>query len=278
MKRRSIAILIYMLFSVVFCAPQAHASDPVLARGQIRVVTALDHLTVLEFDEAVTQVALGSSAFQVERQENKVFIKPLKPGAATNLFVWTASKQSFDYELTVGEVSNMNAEIRTATFKPVPPADPAPMEQVADHLIRLALLGRESIDNRTLSATPNKINLRVEGLFRGKKTTYVHYSVENLTLRPYRLIQPVVYQLQAENSRVSLIPLRNTQLNRTLTKELGKVTELPLPVAHTDGQIEDVAPGERKQGIIAIQNALENSSPVVCRLVLDPRTDATVVF
>ena len=43
----------------------------------IRVTTALNHLTVLEFQEPVTLVAAGGTDFQIERQENKVFVKPL---------------------------------------------------------------------------------------------------------------------------------------------------------------------------------------------------------
>jgi len=49
-----------------------------------------EHLTVLEFHEPVTMAAAGSSDFQIERESNKVFIKPVKSGAATDLFVWTA--------------------------------------------------------------------------------------------------------------------------------------------------------------------------------------------
>ena len=64
----------------------------------VHVATALNHLTVLEFHEPVTMAAAGSSDFQIERESNKVFIKPTKSGAATDLFVWTASRR-FAYEL-----------------------------------------------------------------------------------------------------------------------------------------------------------------------------------
>ena len=67
-------------------------------RAVIHVATALNHLTILEFHEPVTMAAAGSSDFQIERQENKVFVKPMKSGASTDLFVWTASRR-FAYEL-----------------------------------------------------------------------------------------------------------------------------------------------------------------------------------
>ena len=75
------------------------------------MATALNHLTILEFHEPVTMAAAGSSDFQIERQENKVFVKPMKSGASTDLFVWTASRR-FAYELeTTQEVKNMNFAI-----------------------------------------------------------------------------------------------------------------------------------------------------------------------
>src|SRR5207249_5656758 len=63
-----------------------------------RVETTMNHLTVIELAEPVTLAAAGSSAFKIERRENKVFIQPLEEGASTNLFVWTGSGR-WSYEL-----------------------------------------------------------------------------------------------------------------------------------------------------------------------------------
>ena len=91
----------FLSFILIYCACTGAASpqqtDPP-APSVIHVATALNHLTVLEFHEPVTMAAAGSSDFQIERQENKVFIKPMKSGASTDLFVWTASRR-FAYEL-----------------------------------------------------------------------------------------------------------------------------------------------------------------------------------
>ncbi len=62
------------------------------------LATTQNHLSVLEFNEPVKEVAVGSSNFKVEWRENKVFVQPLEPDAATNLFVWTASGRQ-NYEL-----------------------------------------------------------------------------------------------------------------------------------------------------------------------------------
>src|SRR5215469_17848481 len=88
----------------------------------VHLATAMDHITVLEFGEPVTQAAVGSSAFNVEWQSNKVLIKPLKQGASTDLFVWTTSRR-FSYELDPpGETKNMTYAVDhfTPVSKPVP--------------------------------------------------------------------------------------------------------------------------------------------------------------
>ena len=100
-------ILIVMMYTVSGSGDEVKVNQPAPTEV-IHVATALDHLTVLEFGEPVTMAATGSPAFQIERHDDKVFIKPLKAGASTDLFVWTASRR-FAYELEPpGEVKNMN--------------------------------------------------------------------------------------------------------------------------------------------------------------------------
>ena len=76
MKRCFSLLLIYSLCAFDVAAQQLQSSaDP----GITRVTTAVNHLTVLEFHEPVTMAAAGSSDFQIERQENRVFVKPMRP-------------------------------------------------------------------------------------------------------------------------------------------------------------------------------------------------------
>src|SRR5271157_2117626 len=96
-------ILVYSLCTMASVGQQTEPA----ASNVSHVATALNHLTVLEFQEPVTLAAAGSADFQIERQDNKVFVKPLKSGASTDLFVWTASRR-FSYELEpAGEVKDM---------------------------------------------------------------------------------------------------------------------------------------------------------------------------
>ena len=83
------------LMSLFFAVAVAAAGAQTTGQGQIRhVETSMNHLTVLEFGEPVTTLAIGDADnFQIERHEDKVFIKPLQQGVSTNLFVWTASRE-----------------------------------------------------------------------------------------------------------------------------------------------------------------------------------------
>src|ERR1700733_12203451 len=108
MKRSIPLILLYSLGAIAALSQGSSPPDPNVV---VHVATALNHLTILEFQEPVTMAAAGSSDFQIERESNKVFVKPVKSGAATDLFVWTASRR-FAYELEITqEMENMNFAI-----------------------------------------------------------------------------------------------------------------------------------------------------------------------
>src|SRR5271166_4980509 len=146
MKRTVPLILIYSLCAIAALSQQSGPPSP---NAVVHVATALNHLTVLEFHEPVTMAAAGSSDFQIEREANKVFVKPIKSGAATDLFVWTASRR-FAYELEITqEVKDMNFAIDSS--EPVLPAKPIveiDADQVADVVLTQALLGAEPIKQR----------------------------------------------------------------------------------------------------------------------------------
>src|SRR5690349_2878605 len=88
--------ILWMLFAAA--SPQRIETYSPDRAKVTRVETAMNHLTVIELAEPVTLAAAGSSAFKIERRENKVFIQPLEEGASTNLFVWTRSAR-WNYEL-----------------------------------------------------------------------------------------------------------------------------------------------------------------------------------
>src|SRR5215469_8387471 len=109
----------------------------------IRVQTLMNHLSIIELAEPVTEVAAGSSSYKVEWRGNKVFVQPLEPEATTNLFIWTASAR-LNYEL-VAVSAAADAEFaidqepgKAATPPPPPPPPPPTVDPTAAEQAKLA--------------------------------------------------------------------------------------------------------------------------------------------
>ena len=276
MKRSVSLILIYSLCAIAALSQQSGAPSP---NAVVHVATALNHLTVLEFHEPVTMAAAGSSDFQIEREANKVFVKPIKSGAATDLFVWTASRR-FAYELEITqEVKDMNFAIDTAQPAPAPAPKPVvetDTDQFADVVLTRALMGAEEIKQRSPRKAKSQVGVRVEQVFRTRSTVYIHYTIENNSGLFYRVNTPQAYQLQIDDSPISLASLAHTQLDRAMLEELGDTQELALPVAHSEAEADDLHPGESTQGVVSIRKDLK--SPAVIQLVFRDGVKATFVL
>jgi hypothetical protein len=276
MKRTVSLILIYGLCAIAALSQQTGTPSP---NTVVHVATALNHLTVLEFHEPVTMAAAGSSDFQIEREANRVFVKPVKSGAATDLFVWTASRR-FAYELEITqEVKDMNFAIDSAPPAPVPipkPVVETDTDQFADVVLTRALMGAEEIKQRNTRKAKNQVSVHVERVFRTRSTVYIYYTIENKSDLFYRVNMPQAYQLQADESPIPLANLAHTQLDRAMLEEMGDTQELALPVAHGETGIDDLRPGETTQGVVSIRRDLK--SPVVVQLVFRDGVKATVVL
>ena len=276
-----------MKFAVIFVSMvylvSASADDLTVASPRnevIHVATALDHLTVLEFGEPVTMAATGSPAFQIERHEDKVFIKPLKSGVSTDLFVWTASRR-FTYELEPpGEVKNMNFEVDSIlTPKPVRDSN-ARLDDVADMMLTHAFLGAERINSASIRDEKGRVTVRIEHVFQSKNSLYIHYSVRNHSSHSYRVAAPAVAEALAPKATISVMSLRYTQLDGHLLHELGELEKRPLTQACAEVRKEDIQPGEETHGVLAIREQI--SSPTLLQLTFGPEgshpVQGTLVF
>jgi hypothetical protein len=276
MKRTVSLILVYSLCAIAALSQQTGTPNP---NAVVHVATALNHLTVLEFHEPVTMAAAGSSDFQIEREANKVFVKPVKSGASTDLFVWTASRR-FAYELEITqEVKDMNFAIDSAQSAPAPipkPVVETDTDQFADVVLTHALMGAEEIKQKSTRKTKSQVSVRVERVFRTRSTCYIHYMIENNSDLFYRVSTPQAYQLQVDESPIPLANLAHTQLDRAMLEEMGDTQELALPVAHGETGTDDLHPGETTQGVVSIRQDLK--SPVVVQLVFRDGVKATVVL
>lgn len=274
MKKSVSIILIYSLCAIAALSQQSGPPSP---HAVVHVATALNHLTVLEFHEPVTMAAAGSSEFQIEREANKVFVKPIKSGAATDLFVWTASRR-FAYELEITqEVKDMNFAIDSAEpALPTKPIVEIDADQVADVVLTRALLGAEPIKQRIPRKVKNQVTVQVEQVFRTQSTVYVHYTIENNSSLSYRVNTPAASLLTAEDSHVVLATLAHTQLDRNMVDELGDTHEVALPIAHAEAEVNDLHPGEATQGVVPIRQNLK--SRAIVQLVFSNGVKATFVL
>lgn len=254
-----ILILIYSLSAFPLCAQQSG----VPAENVLHVATSLNHLTVLEFHEPVTMAAAGSSDFQIERQENKVFVKPTKPGASTDLLVWAGSRR-FAYELeTTPEVKNMNFAIDAAIPAP-PPAVTSSADELADMMLTRAFLGAIAIQNKH-RVSQDQVNVHIEQVFRTRSTIYVHYSIENNRSTAYHPDAPAAFELKPSHSPISLASFAHTQLDERAVKKLGQTEALPLIIARNESEQRELEPGSSAGGVLAIREDLR--SPAVVQLV-----------
>ena len=273
------ASLFFILFVSAGWARNAFSQAGTPPLDPVHVATALNHLTVFEFHEPVTMAAAGSPDFQIERQEDKVFIQPTKLGASTDLFVWTASRR-FTYELeTTPEVKNMNVTVDN------PPPAPAALpnlafspyaDEFADIILTRAFLGAVDIKPANAKALKGQVHVRIQQVFRTKTSIYVHYSIKNDGRRAYHVTTPDVFELQAGRSNLSLPSFAHKQLDPRLLQDRSDIHSVSLPVPHAETASEDLAPGESTEGVVAIRQNL--TSPAVVELVFDSQVKATLVL
>ncbi len=270
----------FLSFLLIYCActgPAFPQQTEPPAPGVVHVATALNHLTILEFQEPVTMAAAGSADFQIERQENKVFVKPMKSGASTDLFVWTASRR-FTYELeTTQEVKNMNFAIDNSAALPVAHLVVSPStDQLADLMLTRAFLGAVEIASVNKRPPKNQVGVRVEQVFRTRSSVYIHYTIENNSKSSYHVTAPIAYQLQGDLSSISLSSFAHKQLPPRLSEKLASTQSVFLPIAHAESATKDLGPSEATEGVVAIRQDL--NSPAIVHLVFEGGVKATFVL
>ena len=266
--------IIFILIYCMCCLPLAAQNPEAPGQNVSRISTALNHLTVLEFHEPVTMAAAGSSDFQIERQDNKVFVKPTKPGASTDLLVWAGSRR-FAYELeTTSEVKNMNFAIDAAIPSPLP-VSTTNADEVADMLLTRAFLGAIAIENKQ-RVSHDQVSVRIEQVFRTRSTTYVHYTVQNNARTSYHLDAPAAFELKPSHSPISLASFAHMQLDEHAIRKLGRAELRALVIARNESEEHDLAPGSSCHGVLAIRQDLQ--SPALVQLVFDGDLKAAFVM
>jgi hypothetical protein len=237
-------------------------------RRVIRVQTLMNHLSIIELAEPVTEVAAGSSAYKVEWRGNKVFVQPLEPEATTNLFIWTASGR-LNYEL-VAVSTAADAEFaidqepgKAATPPPPPPA----VDPVAAHRAKLAsqMLFASIPVRLSGELQPGRVQVLIKDMYQTENKLYVRYAIQNEGRTAYQPSTPDVFTLRSPHAPVSLIPLKGSQLAGNAVKVTSK-TEVVAKVVDSEVHASIVPPGSTTYGLVAFEAPASSSSqPAVIR-------------
>ncbi len=236
-------------------------------QNQIRhVQTSLNHLTVLEFGEPVTTLAVADpDSFKVERHDDKVFVMPLREKVATNLFVWTASRQ-LSYELdAAGQLTTMDVLIRTEPpggAHPLPGSPIASTEteirKIASQVLAQTMMGVQDVARDPNKVKTGRVQVELEQLYRTQDQIYIRYTVSNGTNAPFRLTTPDVSNPLATDQPVSLLSLRNRQLSAQTFGTFKAKAGSSLSIVQAETAATDLAPGQRTTGIVSVRNAEGN--------------------
>ena len=230
-------------------------TQPLDTKKVIRVETAADHLTVIELGDAVTMVAVGNQgAFNVERRENKVFVKPVEDGAKTNLFVWTTGGR-FAYELVPAlSVDQMHFAIDQApnpVAAKVRPLSEKDLAQNSSALPPEMLTKASPILLAGDRDTNGRVEIALRDLYRERNRLYVRYAVINHSTQNYLPTRPAVWCLSQVRSSQSLVPFDGYQLGERLVRSLKAADTSRLEVAEA-GEFAPIAAGSHALGWVAI--------------------------
>jgi Conjugal transfer protein/Protein of unknown function (DUF2381) len=237
------------------------------------VATSLNHLTVLQFGEPVTKLALADpDSFKVESHDDTVLIEPLREGMATNLLVWTASRQ-LSYELDpAGQLAAMDVVIRND-----PPPDPnakaresaeasdAEIRKIASLVLAQTMMGVQDIGHDPVKVAADRVQIDIEQIYRSKDQLYIRYSVTNKTQAPFRLTTPDIFAPVPTTLPVSLLALRNHQLAPQTYGAFKAKPGSSLPVVQAESITRDLAPGQKTTGVVSVGSP-QGAAPQIYQL------------
>lgn len=239
----------------------AAACAQTTTQDQIRhIKTSLNHMTVLEFGEPVSTLAIADpDGFQIERHDDKVFIKPLRDGVSTNLFVWTRTRE-LSYELDpAGQLAQMDVLVRTESAPnssagapvSVEPSD-AEIRKIASLVLAQTMLDVEDIVRDPRKRAAGRVQVDLQQVYRAQDRTYLRYSVSNQTSAPFRVTTPEVSVPVPSEQPIALVSLRNHQITTRAFKAFKAKRASGIDVVQAESTIHDLAPGERTSGVISI--------------------------
>jgi len=217
----------------------------------------------------VTTLAIADpDSFQVERHDDKVFVKPLREGVSTNLFVWTASRE-LSYELDpAGQLAAMDVLVRTepapnphASARAAAEPSDAEVRKIASLVLTQAMMGVENITHEPQKLAGDRVEVDVEQVYRAKDQIYIRYSIVNQSRTPFRVTDPDVCTPFPSALPISLVSLRNHQITSQTFAAFKARKVSGIPVIQAESGARDLAPGEKTTGVISISIESSTGNP-----------------
>lgn len=264
---RAVAAFAVGLATLTAVAQSSNLSQP------SHIQTALNHFTVIDPGEPIVMFALADhTSFDIQQRENKLFLQPLSPNVATNLFIWTASRE-LTYEIDpAGDISKMSMLLVNAP-SPVSssphggasgPLKDDEKQQIALHAWDEAMLGTEAVTDEERTRQ-NSIAIKVEAVFRSKDQIIIRYSIHNYTSSPFRVTAPDVFESRPTQTPISLIGLRDHQLSVETFTQFKAVRGPKLSLLQSQISVSELSAGHTAVGILTLKLS-QSPSPQLYQL------------
>lgn len=210
----------------------------------IPVHTAKTHLTVLDLDSPIEDVAAENSAFDIQWRGHTVFILPKDTNQSTNLFVWTKEGRAV-YELLPPADSIQNMDVSIDTYFPTHASAVKPAAAPASDPIPSDLLVRAQPVEWNPKRPKHGSHLLISDVYRCQDSLFLRYEVRNNSTTNLKVDEtPVVTA-----ASVSHLPA-NKPVQLTSEKAATITTGAPLPLIADRASASLLAPGQSSRGVI----------------------------
>ena len=283
-----IKVALVFLAACSVARAQTITHQPVNPNSVTRVATALNHISLIEMPEPITNAAMGSEDFRIEWHGNTVALKPLRQGQSTNLFIWTEHGQSSYEILAPAEVSAAafvidQTEGRPSSSKKTEAqtrASDSEIQKAADVLIAQTMLQSAPVNSHSVKDAKDHVNVRISEIVRDKDALYVRYIVSNPGQHAYRVSDPAVVTIVPASPGIVVSALKGTQLSSQKLTDLGVGSMTTVPIRETRLSSRDVNPGQSVEGVLCFKPT--EDKPQIYRFVfandLNHQVDAAAVL
>jgi len=259
--------LLMSVFLVSGLQAQRMTSVSVSPGMMIPVHTAKSHLTVLDLDSPIEDVAAENSAFDIQWRGHTVFILPKDTNQSTNLFVWTKEGRAV-YELLppAETIQNMDVSIDTHFPTHAPAVKPA-AAPASDPIPSDLLFRAQPVEWNLKQLKHGSHLLIISDVYRCQDSLFLRYEVRNNGTANLKVDEtPVVTA-----ASVSHLPA-NKPVQLTPEKAAAITTGAPLPLIADRASASLLAPGQSSRGSVGV-HIPPGSTPLAVRVSV-PSTPA----